>query len=147
MSLLSFWALNVSVALLSTQCQKALGFHQKYFNLWSEGPTGLDDVRVSTELWWTIPLNRIGAQFCRAVVLKTYFSVRECSRSMMKHPQETVVYSSSSSHQKFAFSCSVWKGLYLIIHTPTIQKGWWIYSLSSHVKQYAMLLTTGRELF
>ncbi len=29
-------ALNVSVALLSMQSQKALGFHQKYFNLCSE---------------------------------------------------------------------------------------------------------------
>ncbi len=54
-------------------------------------------------------------------------------------------YSSASSRPKF-FSRSVWKGLYIIIHTPTIQKGWCIYSLSSHVKQYAMLLTTGREL-
>ncbi len=36
MSLLCFWALNVSVALLSMQGQKALGFHQKYLNLCSE---------------------------------------------------------------------------------------------------------------
>ncbi len=36
MSLLHFWALNVSVALLSMQSQKALGFHQKYLNLYSE---------------------------------------------------------------------------------------------------------------
>ncbi len=36
MSLLPFWALNISVALLSMQGQKALGFHQKYLNLCSE---------------------------------------------------------------------------------------------------------------
>ncbi len=36
MFLLPFWALNVSVALLSIQGQKALGFHQKYLNLCSE---------------------------------------------------------------------------------------------------------------
>ncbi len=33
MSLLPFWALNVSVTLLSIQGQKALGFHKKYLNL------------------------------------------------------------------------------------------------------------------
>ncbi len=33
---LPFWALNVSVAVLSIQGQKALGFHQKYLNLCSE---------------------------------------------------------------------------------------------------------------
>ncbi len=32
MSLLRFWALNVSVALLSMHGQKALGIHQKYLN-------------------------------------------------------------------------------------------------------------------
>ncbi len=32
-SLLPFWALNVSVALLSMRGQKALEFHQKYPNL------------------------------------------------------------------------------------------------------------------
>ncbi len=36
MSLLPFWALNVSVALLSMEGQKALGFHPKYLNLCSE---------------------------------------------------------------------------------------------------------------
>ncbi len=36
MSLLPFWALNVSVVLLSKQGQKALGFLQKYLNLCSE---------------------------------------------------------------------------------------------------------------
>ncbi len=36
MSLLPFWALNISVALLSMQGQKALEFHQKYLNLCSE---------------------------------------------------------------------------------------------------------------
>ncbi len=41
MSLLPFWALNVSVALLSMQGQKALGFHQKYLNLCSENERGL----------------------------------------------------------------------------------------------------------
>ncbi len=36
MSLLPFWALNVSVALLSMEGQKALGFHLKYLNLCTE---------------------------------------------------------------------------------------------------------------
>ncbi len=36
MSSLPFWALNVAVALLSMEGQKALGFHQKYLNLCSE---------------------------------------------------------------------------------------------------------------
>ncbi len=36
MPLLPFWALNVVVALLSMEDQKALGFHQKYLNLCSE---------------------------------------------------------------------------------------------------------------
>ncbi len=36
MSLLHFWVLNMSVALLSMQRQKALGFYQKYLNLCSE---------------------------------------------------------------------------------------------------------------
>ncbi len=45
MSLQLFWALNVSVALLSMQGQKALEFHQKYLNLSSE------DERISYEFW------------------------------------------------------------------------------------------------
>ncbi len=36
MSLLPFWALNLSVVLLSMEDQTALGFHQKYFVLSSE---------------------------------------------------------------------------------------------------------------
>ncbi len=36
MSLLLFWALNVSVVLVSIEVQKALGFPQKYLNLGSE---------------------------------------------------------------------------------------------------------------
>ncbi len=36
MFLLPFWALNVSVVLLSMQGQKSLGFHKKYLNLYSE---------------------------------------------------------------------------------------------------------------
>ncbi len=36
MFLLPFWALNVSVALLSMEGQKALRFHQKYLHLCSE---------------------------------------------------------------------------------------------------------------
>ncbi len=33
MSLLPFWALKVSVVLLSMEGQNALGFHQKYLNI------------------------------------------------------------------------------------------------------------------
>ncbi len=36
MSLLPFWALNMSVVLVSMEVQKALGFNQKYLNLCSE---------------------------------------------------------------------------------------------------------------
>ncbi len=36
MSLLPFWVLNVVLALLSMEGQKALGFHQKYLNLCSK---------------------------------------------------------------------------------------------------------------
>ncbi len=36
MSLLPFWALNMSVALLSMEGQKAFEIHQKYLNLCSE---------------------------------------------------------------------------------------------------------------
>ncbi len=43
-----FWVLNVSVLLLSMQGQKALGFHQKYFNLFSEDERRVwNDKRVS----------------------------------------------------------------------------------------------------
>ncbi len=44
MPLQPFWALNVSVVLLSMQGQKALGFDQEYLNLSSEDE---DKVRVS----------------------------------------------------------------------------------------------------
>ncbi len=36
MSLLSFWALNLSVVLLSLEGHKALRFHKKYINVYSE---------------------------------------------------------------------------------------------------------------
>ncbi len=63
------WMLNMSVALLSMQGQKAVEFHQKYLNLCSEDEqrswhdmTWHDDMRVSN-YWhiffifgWTIPL-------------------------------------------------------------------------------------------
>ncbi len=39
--LLPFWVLNESVALLSMQGQKALGFHQKYLNLCSKDEQSL----------------------------------------------------------------------------------------------------------
>ncbi len=35
MSLLPFWALNMSVALLSMRSQEDLEIHQKYLNFWS----------------------------------------------------------------------------------------------------------------
>ncbi len=38
--LIPFWVLNVVVALLSMQGQKALGFHQKYLHLFSEDEWG-----------------------------------------------------------------------------------------------------------
>ncbi len=42
MFLLPFWAQDKVVALLSKEGQKALGFHQKYLNLCSEGFKGLE---------------------------------------------------------------------------------------------------------
>ncbi len=45
-----FWALNVSVALQYMEGQKALGFNQKYLNLYSEDEQILwvwNDIRVS----------------------------------------------------------------------------------------------------
>ncbi len=45
MSFLSFWALNMSVVLLSMEGQKALGFHQKiliYVPKMNKGLTGLE---------------------------------------------------------------------------------------------------------
>ncbi len=46
MSLLPFWALNVSVAVLSMQGQKAPGFYQKYLNLCFEDGFGTTRGRV-----------------------------------------------------------------------------------------------------
>ncbi len=53
MSLLPFWALNVSVVLLSMQGQKALRLHPKYLNLCSEDEQVLrawNDMKVSNYL-------------------------------------------------------------------------------------------------
>ncbi len=65
MSLPPFWALNMVVPLLSMQGQKAIGFHQKYHNLYSKLWTKVlqvwNDMSVSN-YWqnfifgWTIPL-------------------------------------------------------------------------------------------
>ncbi len=66
MSLLPFWVLNVSVAFLSMEGQKALGFHQKYLNLCYEdkqSPLRFETTRGwiindrSFIFEWTIPLN------------------------------------------------------------------------------------------
>ncbi len=71
-SLLSFWALNVSVLLLSIVDQKALRFHQKYLNLCSEderrcygfgttwGWVINDRISISG---WTIPLKILFRQY------------------------------------------------------------------------------------
>ncbi len=52
MSLLRFWALNVSVALLSMEGQKALRFHPKYLNLFSEDERR--SYRFGTTWGWVI---------------------------------------------------------------------------------------------
>ncbi len=63
-----FWALKVSVVLLSMQGQKALGFHKKYINLHTEDEQGsygfgttwgwvINDKIVI--FGWTIPLNTV----------------------------------------------------------------------------------------
>ncbi len=52
MSLLPYWALNVSVPLLSMQGQKALGFHQKYLHLCSEDERRFYGIR--TRWGWII---------------------------------------------------------------------------------------------
>ncbi len=49
MSFLPFWALNVVVALLSMEGQRALGFYQTFLNLimLNEGLTVWNDMRVN----------------------------------------------------------------------------------------------------
>ncbi len=62
MSLLPFWALNVSVALLSMQGQKALGFHQKYLNLCYEDEQRSYGFGINDKIkffGWTIPLRPV----------------------------------------------------------------------------------------
>ncbi len=49
MSLLPFWVLNASVALLSMQGQKALGFHQNYIHLCSVDEQR--SCRVNFKVW------------------------------------------------------------------------------------------------
>ncbi len=68
MSLLPFWVLNVSVALLSMQGQKALRFHQKYLNLCSE------DERRSYEFGttWEWVINDRILFFGLTIPLKSY---------------------------------------------------------------------------
>ncbi len=61
---LRFWALNVSVELLSMEGQKALGFHQKYNNLYNEderrscrfGMIWGQVINDNYHFGWTIPL-------------------------------------------------------------------------------------------
>ncbi len=51
MFLLPFWTLNVSVALLSMEAQRALRMHQKYLNLCSKDERrSLNDMRGSNLL-------------------------------------------------------------------------------------------------
>ncbi len=52
MSLLPFWALNMSVQLLSIQGQKALRFHEKYLNLCSKDEQR--SYRFGTTWGWVI---------------------------------------------------------------------------------------------
>ncbi len=59
MSLLRFWAVNMEVALLSMQGQKALGFNQKYICVpkMNEGLSGLERRVINDRtiiLVWTI---------------------------------------------------------------------------------------------
>ncbi len=83
MSLLPFWALNVSVTLLSIQGQKALGFHKKYLNLcykdeWRYYGSGLKlnswsaTVRQSSNQLQTTPAWKF------LVILKTLISWIRC---------------------------------------------------------------------
>ncbi len=60
MSVLPFWALNVVVALLSMEGQKAIEFHQKYLNLCSKGKRKSYGLVINDRIvifGWTIPLN------------------------------------------------------------------------------------------
>ncbi len=84
MSLLPFWALNVSVALLSMQGQKALEFHQKYLNLCSK-----DEQRSygfgTTWGWvindrififgWTIPLRYLIETWYQTPLMTDFISI------------------------------------------------------------------------
>ncbi len=103
MSLLPFWALNVSVALLSMQGQRALGFHQKYLNLcfedeWSSNMFGMTWGWVIYDIififGWTIPneikmINIFSIQVLPSVCLfqeRNHISVRSVERASRAGP-------------------------------------------------------------
>ncbi len=74
MSLHCFWALNVSVSLLSMQGQKALRFHQTYLNFCSEdewrtygfGTTWGRVIIVSFHFWVNYPFNYLKCSSVRS---------------------------------------------------------------------------------
>ncbi len=112
MSLLPFWALNVSVAVLSMQGQKAPGFHQKYLNLcfkYGFGTTRgwvIND-RISIFLGWTIPL--------RFLEKRDGGNTHLCSIATMKNKEKTansnicVLYPTTNMHQDHVnlFNCQL----------------------------------------
>ncbi len=94
-SFLPFWALNVSVVLLSMEEQKALGFHQKYLNLCTEDERrfyrfGMIWGWVINDwfFWWTIPLKYL---FIIIILLSVFFSFIffVCSLSLSSWPELT----------------------------------------------------------
>ncbi len=69
MSLLPFWALSMSVALLSMEVQRALRFHQKYFNLCSEEEWRSYRIRTT---WEWVTNDRISISLTSDTLTITY---------------------------------------------------------------------------
>ncbi len=74
MSSLPFWALKVSVVLLSMEGQRALGFNQKYLNLCLEDEWRYYGFGTTWGWGWTIALNEsIDESLCDVPKLNFYF--------------------------------------------------------------------------
>ncbi len=119
MSLLYFWALNISVGLQSMEGQKALGFHQIYLNLCSKDERRSytffvwNDMRVINDrifiFVWTITLHfPIGSSFhvirfffsCNNSTMNGYQSFQASKRMQNPHRKEQLGYSSKCVPKK-----------------------------------------------
>ncbi len=106
MSLLPFWALNMSVALLSMQGQKALGFHQKYLNLCSEDEW--KPYRFGTTWGWVINDRFF---IFRWTLMKTQHHVKSVSSRVNSHISEIL---SAKQSIVYCQQCSV---IWISVHT------------------------------